>query len=39
MTKEMIDAIDDIKVVKKGRLHEYKNDKGEPVAYDDSALQ
>ena len=28
MTKEMIDAIDDIKVVKKGRLHEYKNDKG-----------
>lgn len=29
MTKEMIDAIDDIKVVKKGRLHEYKNDKGE----------
>lgn len=29
MTKEMIDAIDDIKVAKKGRLHEYKNDKGE----------
>lgn len=29
MTKEMIDAIDDIKVTKKGRLHEYKNDKGE----------
>ena len=35
MTKEMIDAIDDIKVVKKGRLHEYKNDKGEPAANDD----
>ena len=34
MTKEMIDAIDDIKVVKKGRLHEYKNDKGEPAAND-----
>lgn len=30
MTKEMVDAIDDIKVAKKGRLHEYKNDKGEP---------
>lgn len=29
MTKEMVDAIDDIKVVKKGRLSEYKNDKGE----------
>ncbi len=29
MTKEMIDAVDDIKVAKKGRLHEYKNDKGE----------
>lgn len=31
MTKQMIDAIDDIKVVKKGRLHEYKNDKGKYV--------
>ncbi|KAA6422213.1 MAG: glutamate dehydrogenase [Trebouxia sp. A1-2] len=31
MTKEMIDAIDDIKVTKKGRLHEYKNDKGKYV--------
>ena len=30
MTKEMVDAIDDIKVVKKGRLSEYNNDKGEP---------
>ena len=38
MTKEMIDAIDDIKVVKKGRLHEYKNDKGEPAANDDFFL-
>ena len=33
MTKEMVDAIDDIKVVKKGRLHEYKNDKGEPCSF------
>ena len=30
MTKEMVDAIDDIKVVKKGRLSEYKSDKGKP---------
>ena len=29
MTKEMVDAIDDIKVVKKGRLSEYQNPKGE----------
>ena len=33
MTKEMIQAIDEIKVAKKGRLSEYKNDKGElPLA-------
>ena len=29
LSKEAVDAIDDIKVVKKGRLHEYKGEGGE----------